>query len=339
MKKYLGSLLAVVVIAGICGCGDNKTKEKLLGTTLVTSTTATGGSFTSSPDATSMTALYKTSFMGAGAGNFSYSSPQRYGAPTCGAPSGSEGTGLGTPNADGEYVITDPMGMTVKIKFKNGSDTVYMNFDKVFTSAGLTCYGSQSLSGTQYTLGRDSASVQSLIAALPVYIPSIWIKASTGAPMSWYTLNSAKLTAGLTDLGTWMQSNFPDTMVNTVTGAIAGGTINMTMTTTNTAGRPTVANPVTMTGNGTITFDTGEVLTVTSNMSVGDHGPVSGTQTFSSSLGRSGVMTFKSDGSMDGTISMSGTVVATIHINADGTGTFTDVATGKTYSITGAKPA
>jgi hypothetical protein len=74
-------------------------------------------------------------------------------------------------------------------------------------------------------------------------------------------------------------------------------------------------------------------------MSVGASGPISGTQSFTSSTGESGVFTFASDGSMSGTVSKGGSVVATVSIKADGTGTYTDLTTGQVYDITNAKPA
>jgi hypothetical protein len=94
-----------------------------------------------------------------------------------------------------------------------------------------------------------------------------------------------------------------------------------------------------MTGNGTITFDTGEIITVTASMSCADTGPIGGTQSFSSTSGESGTMTFNADGSMDGVVMKNGARIATMHIAADGNGTFTDLSTGQTYAINDAKPS
>jgi hypothetical protein len=337
MKKYLSLLLAVTVLAVISGCGDNKTKQKLYGTSLVNANSGSS-SYTSNPTAASMTALYKVTFSGAGAGSFSSSGAiRRSGAQTIvqGAPSADDGVGLGNRNGNGEYVMADPvLGMTVKVAFKNASDdTVYMNFANVFGSDGLYAYDTESLTSTKYALGGGTPSMEFGLS-MPNYIPSIWTRVG-GEPDQWFPLNAVD---DMNDLESWMTTtSFPQSMLTTVTGAIPGGSMIMTLTTAM-ARKATDANPLTMSGNGTVTFDTGEVWTITSNLSIGANGPIAGTQTFSSTNGNTGSLLFNSDGSMDGSMSNGGVVIATIHINSDGTGTYTDMATSQTYTITDARP-
>ena len=344
MKKLTSSILILAVIAGIYGCGDNKTKEKLIGTAVIDSGSAGGASsFLASPDATSMTALYKAAFMGGGAGSFSMSAPARYGAPAAyrAGASADDGVGLGTPDADGAYSVPDALGMTVKVTFKSaGGDAVYMDFTKVFAGQTLFMYRPASLaSGVRTTVG--GADFNPLALTFPQYVPSIWIKASDREPLGWFPINSlATMEADMAGLGNWMTSAsaFPTTMENKVTGPVPGGTLNMTMTTAMPSGRPADAAPVTMTGSGTITFDTGEVWTLSQSMQVGTNGPVGGTMSYTSTTGETGTMTFNANGTMDGVQTLNGATVGTIHINADGTGTYTD-KDGKVYAITGAKPA
>ncbi len=341
MKKYFSVLCAAVLLAGLNGCGDNKTRNKLVGTEMVDANSGSG--YTSNPVAASMTALYKASCMGSGAGGFTYSGPRRFGAPSM-APGGEAGAGLGSRNANGEYVTVDSvLGMTVTLAFKKSGNTVYMDFDKAFSQNGLFMYAAQSFSSTQYTLtsGVDPNDIMTALLSASLWIPGVWTYASNGNPVSWYEVTTVKMMSNLSDLSAWMtdSTRFPDSLVNTVTGAIPGGTMNMTMTTAMPSGRPTDASPCSMTGSGTVTFDTGEIWSVTSSMSIGDSGPIGGTQSFTSSDGTTGTLTFNADGSMDGLVASAGATVATMHVNADGTGTFTDTASGQTYSITNARPS
>ena len=352
MKKLTSLTLTAAVLLSLYGCGDNKTKEKLLGTTIVNSTVISGsssGSYTSNPTASSVTTLYNASFMGSGAGSFSYGAPRRsFGR----AISGGGGAGLGTPDANGDYKINDShsLGMTVTLSFEKNSQKVYMNLDNAFANGGLYMYApvgtTKSLSGTKYTLSgsADANTVGYYLSQVgSLYIPSIWIKASDQTPIDWYEVTSSKFQNALNDLNTWMTATtFPDKMTNTVSGTIpgGGGTMNMTMTSDMPiTGKPTNLLTASMSGSGTISFTSGETWAIITNMSIGDNGPVSGTQSFSSSNGTSGTMTFASDGSMTGVILSGTTTIATISVNANGTGTYTDTATGKTYSISGAKPS
>ena len=102
---------------------------------------------------------------------------------------------------------------------------------------------------------------------------------------------------------------------------------------------PTDDNPQHMDGGGTITFDTGARWDVVCELNIGANGPVGGTQTFTSTTGESGRLTFNPNRSMDGVMAMNGVNVAKILINADGTGTYTDLTTGTEYEITDAMPS
>ena len=100
---------------------------------------------------------------------------------------------------------------------------------------------------------------------------------------------------------------------------------------------PTDLDPATQTGYGTITYSDDSVLTIKNySMLIGSDGPISGT--IETELVKEGsttttVMIYDEDGSFTGTIYRDGQRLATVHINADGTGTYTD-STGKVYPIT-----
>lgn len=320
MKKF--SLFLISILIGVIfssGCGKNEKKTSLLTGTSV-------DSYESSPMASAVVALFKAAGTGAGAGTTSYGAPAKV---------GTKMQELGEADAEGKYTIIDPMGMTIKIQFKKGTDVVYFNLEGPFGTSlsNLYLYASQSLSETDKIL----ASSIGLTTTFPRYIPAMFCKLSDNTPIAWHPISSlADLQNLSSGLLTFIQSNFPDSMTNTVTGNIPRGTINLTLNTTMTQ-KATDANPAHMTGSGTITLHMGQVLSVTVDMCVGANGPVSGTQTFTSSTGETGTLTFHSDGSVSGVVkSTDGTTVATIKISADGTGTYTDIATGKTYIITGA---
>ncbi len=323
MKKFNSVLLLTtyyLLLTAFVGCGKNEKK-----TALLTGTSA--DSYESSPMASAVVALFKSSGYGAGAGT----------TPTYGAPAkvGSKMQELGEADAEGKYTITDPMGMTVTIQFKKGSEVVYFNLEGPFGTSweNLYLYASQSLLETDKIL----TSSIGLTTTFPRYIPSMVCKLSGNTPIAWHEITSLpELQTDLQGFALFIITNFPDSMTNTVTGNIPGGTINLTLNSAM-AQKATDAKPAHMTGSGTVTLHMGQTLNVTVDMYVGEKGPVSGTQTFTSSTGETGTMTFKSDGSVSGVVkSADGTTVATIEISADGTGTYTDIATGKTYIITGA---
>lgn len=320
MKK--NNLFLIPILIGVmvfAGCGKNEKKTSLLTGTSV-------DSYENSPMASAVAALFKTAGTGAGAGTTSYGAPAKVGTVM---------QELGEADAEGKYTITDPMGMTIKIQFKKGNDVVYFNLEGPFGTSLSNLY--LYVSSSSLSAEKILASAVTYQTTFPKYIPAMFCKLSNRAPIAWYTISSlADLQNLATGLLTFIQSNFPDSMINTVTGNIPRGTINLILTTAMTQ-KATNANPAHMTGSGTITLHMGQTLNVTVDMYVGSNGPVSGTQTFTSTTGETGILTFNSDGSVSGVVKSSdGTIVATIEISADGTGTYTDIATGKTYIITGA---
>lgn len=333
MKKILSLLTVGVFMLGLSSC-DNKTKEKVINGGVISGTS----SYLSSPPAASMTMLYKVAFMGSGAGDFSYTA----GAPALKGPrrTASADGGLGTPNADGTYTLEDDeMGMTVTLNFKKSNQTVFMALSNLISGTGLCLYDGETLTATKTILNE---SFNPLAVSWPQHIPALWSWAANAQPIDWFDLADASALATLeTGLNTWITGTaaFPDTIVNTVNGTVAGALVNLSMTTAMSSGMPTDAAPQSMTGGGTITFDTGAVWTVTCALSIGAEGPIGGTQTFTSTTGESGSLTFNADGSMDGAMAMNGVNIATIHINADGTGTYTDLTTGTEYDITDAMPS
>ena len=329
MKRYLSLILTALFVTGLTGCGDNKTAKKLLGTDMVVA--PAGASSVASTKANSVKALYKSASIGAGAGAYS-AAPGRFYSSARG------GLGLGTPNSNGEYTVSDTsLGMTSTIKFVKSGQTVYMDLTKVISGTSVLLYTAQDITGTGITLTSYTASYNPATSPT-VYVPAFWLKASNNQPIAWLTATTPTAFSGMEAFFT--ATSYPDSMVNTVSGSVPGGTISMTLTSAMPSTKPTDANPATMTGNGTIKISaTGETLTVTASLSIGASGPVGGTQSFTSTSGESGVMTYSSDGSMTGTVSKGGLVVATITISSSGSGTYTDKDSGKTYSITGAKPS
>lgn len=333
MKKILSLLTVGVFMLGMSSC-SNKAKEKVVNGGIIDGS----GSYLSSPPAASMTMLYKVAFMGSGAGDFSYTA----GAPALKGPrrSASADGGLGTPNDDGTYTLDDAeMGMTVTLNFKKSNQTVYMALSNLISGTGLCLYDGESLSATKTILNE---SFNPLGVSWPQHIPALWSWASNDQPIDWYDLADPSALATLeTGLNAWITGTaaFPDTIVNTVNGTVAGAVVNLSMTTAMSSGIPTDAAPQTMTGGGTITFDNGAVWTVNCALTIGDEGPIGGRQIFDSTTGESGVLTFNANGSMDGVMAMNGVNIATIHINADGTGTYTDLTTDTEYDITDAMPS
>ncbi len=322
MKKF--SLFLIPILIGtmlFVGCGKNEKKSALLTGTTITTTQDSSAS----PMASSVKALCITSGAGAGAGTTSRGAPAKVGTVM---------PELGEAKDNGEYSFTNPMGMTIKLQFKKGTDVVYFNLEAPFVTfppTNLYLYDSQSLSEVDKIL----ASSVGQTTTFPRYIPAMFCKLD-GVPIAWYAIPTIQDMSGLeTGLGTFIQTNFPDSMVTNVSGSIPGGTISMSLTSSMTQ-KPTNTNPSHQTGNGTITLNTGQVLDVTVDLYIGANGPVSGTQKFTSSTGESGTMTFAADGSMSGVVKKDGVTIGTVVINADGTGTYTDTATGQTYTISGA---
>lgn len=325
MKKL--SLVLIPILIGVVffvGCGKNEKK-----TSLLTGTTTTS-SYTNSPMASSVVALFRSSQSGStGANSGSTQSPALVGTIM---------PQLGEADVNGEYTFTDPMGMTVKMKFKKGSDIVYYfnmagTFDTSVTPWSLYLYvSSQSLS-----VSKIHASEVNQNTSFPRYVPSIFCKLTDNTPIAWLTVvNLSGMSTLAADLKTFIESNFPDSLAVNVTGSIPNGTISLALTTSMTQ-KPTADKPAHMTGTGTITLNNGVTLTLNSiDVYIGPNGPQSGSQTFTASTGETGTMTFNADGSMDGKITKDGVVIATVHINADGTGTYTDLTTNQTYSITAA---
>lgn len=372
MKKQFCSILSLLLIAGISGCGDNKTKQKLIGTNVLdgtaTTVTATPLPSSSNPTATSVSVLYATAFYGTGAGGFSLSPRMRISSPRM-TPSADMGDGMGTLNTTtGQYESTDATGASIKISFLDASSNILVLAPtKIINTTGqLLTYASQSLLSTTIALTLDStsaglATLQTLIAYWAAgggsrYIPSAWLYAN-GTPLAWYELKSADVdTTNTTTIATsvaafsakfqtFLLSNFPKTMVTNVSGSLpASGVTSMDinirsdMPTT----RPTAASPAHMTGTGTITLTSGNSLDITAvDLYVSDAGPIRGTQTFScTATGETGTLTFASDGSMSGTIMKNGQQVGSISISANGSGTYTDlsVTPNQPYTISNAKP-
>lgn len=342
MKSHLLVWGLVIVMTTVIGCSK---KDKL----------SSLGEDTLSPEAAIVVAMYEAANAGGAAGDFSVANSlvgreRKYLASMNNAGMGTHNSAAGedgvadspgmsakikfTDNpATGEYELTDAMGMSIKMKFTEDAQVVFINESKIFAQNDFLLYTAQNISGTTVSLTAYAAGYKTNDPA--VYIPSIWFYFSSGQPLAWLTINNPD---ELNNILTFMLSSFPDTATVTVNGSVLGGTMTMTMTAGMPSGKPTDTNPVTMTGTGTVTFDTGERWDISANLSEGDDGPVSGNQVFTSTSGKAGTMTFNADGSMNGTITKDGVTVATVYINADGAGTYTDVANGVTYDIKDVKP-
>jgi hypothetical protein len=285
--------------------------------------------------ATTASALYDVTKVGAGAGTTSFGvSGRKY--------IGTTMTGLGAADdTTGEYTVADPgmPGITCKLKFKSGTEVLYFNMAKVLglNNDTLQLYPSEDLEATGVKTVTDIPQDSTYAAFFPKYVPAIFCKLSDDAPLAWLTITAPAdpltaqntMYAAVTD---FLTSNFPDSMENTVTGTVGGATISLALTSTMTE-KPTDAHPATLTGTGTATLSTGDVLTVVVNVTVGASGPIGGTQTFASTSGITGTLTFHTDKTMTGTVLQNGVSIATISIAANGTGTLTDVVTGAVTTI------
>ncbi len=325
MKKIV--VLASLLLMGLLllnGCSKDS-EDTVTDTGTTTTTTVTDAAL-----ADSVEALYDVTKVGAGAGTTSFGVRGRY---YVGSTMGDLGA---ADDTTGEYTVTNTgvTGMVCKVKFLSGTDVVYFNQDAAFgaNADALQLYSDQLLTASKITTA-DIPQDASAAALFPRYIPSMFCKLSDSKPVAWFTINTAGEMADLsTGIATFINDNFPTSMINTVSGAIPAGTISLILTSTM-VDKPTDANPSTQAGTGTITTSAGEVLTIVSEVTIGATGPIGGTQTFTSTSGFSGALTFKADKTMDGTISKAGATVATIHINADGTGSYTNSATGVVTAI------
>lgn len=111
-------------------------------------------------------------------------------------------------------------------------------------------------------------------------------------------------------------------------------TMTSTMTMDATLGHPV---PDTMTGTGVLTAE-GKTVQLTMSLTI-DHStkkPKGGTMTMVSNDGHTISLTVNADGTQDGTITLTatGATVATIHLEADGSGYIVDAATGTRTTIT-----
>jgi hypothetical protein len=281
--------------------------------------------------ATTADALYTVVGVGAGAGTTSFGVRGR-------SYIGSTMEGLGEADANGFYTVSDPgmPGVVCKLKFKSGTDTVYFNMENALgaTQADPLLYLDTDLSASSIALSTIPAGPSASLVQFPRYIPTMFCKLSDNKPLDWFTIPTVlDLTTLEADLTTFINDHFPTSMENTVNGTVNGATVSMALTSAQ-INKPTDALPATLTGGGTITLSTGEVLTIVSAVTVGASGPIGGTQTFSSNTGGiTGVLTFHTDKTMTGTISQNGVAIATISIAANGTGTLTDIATGAVSTI------
>jgi hypothetical protein len=334
MKKLIlvTSLLLMTTML-LTGCGENKKKAEILGL----SSAPVVASALDTQLASSADALYSMTKAGTDVGAVSVGVRRHSFV-------GTDMEGLGSADAEGYYTLTNTgvTGMVCKIRFKNGSDPVYFNMENIL-GTGLDdpqLYTDQDLTAAKTALSLVPHDATAFAIGWPRYVPSMFCKVSDNKPLDWFEITSP------TDLGTdpnlatlfetnfnnWISSHFPDSMENTVTGTIAAGTLALSLTSTMTD-KPTDANPAHLAGTGTLTMDSGDVMTITSAVDVGASGPVGGTQSFTSTGGMSGTMTFHSDKTMTGVISKDGAVIATISVAADGTGTLTDLTTGAVSTI------
>ena len=327
MKKIilLTSLLLMSLIL-LTGCGQNKKKAEILGL----SSAPVVATAQDTQLASSAGAMYDVTKAGTGVGTVSFAVRSRYTI-------GSDMADLGTADDQGFYTVTNSgtPGMVCKVRFKKGSDPVYFNMENIL-GTGLTdpqLYSDQDLTASKIALSTVPQGPGGALVGWPRYVPSMFCKVSNNKPLSWFSIASVLDLADMeTNFNAWISSNFPDSMENTVTGTISAGVLALNLTSAMTD-KPTDINKAHLTGSGTLTMVSGDVMTITSAVDIGASGPVGGTQSFTSTGGMSGTMTFHSDKTMTGTISKDGAVIATISVAADGTGTLTDAVTGALSSI------
>ncbi|MBN1823611.1 MAG: hypothetical protein JW803_04765 [Endomicrobiales bacterium] len=132
MKKIIYFMMAVSVMGASAGCGDNKTKEKLLGTTVYNSSGSGGGTtVTSTPEESTadMSADSATMTTLAGQGGASaFLAPGVNGAFARAYQASKVPTGLTGPDADGYYTYSGFSDSTMKIRFQK-ADGSAVNFN------------------------------------------------------------------------------------------------------------------------------------------------------------------------------------------------------------------
>jgi len=164
----------------------------------------------------------------------------------------------------------------------------------------------------------------------------------SGGYMKFFYLNAGGSTINAADLSSWMTA-----AMNPVTGAkrgrfqasMADGGVSIvadiTITYVNVGDIYCVSGNGALTGTETVTSGSDSFDVTFSNIEISNKKPVSGSISLSLTSDVYGnwtvVLTFNADGSADGTITGPG-YSATVHINADGAGTYTDSSGTHTIS-------
>ncbi len=235
-----------------------------------------------------------------------------------------------------------------KIYFKDASDnTIYLDLK------WAAYYGNQPVY-TYDTRDINSAKTDVVSSTTTIdteYLPGPWRKFSDGQPIdpvndNWLEVYSSDFEVfdSLPDrIGDFLKSQLLSyaKMRIIVNAQQSDRIIEMNYTVTMGADFvPTDENFVEQKGSGKITFTKGTevteddlVLNITKyELRIGANGPIGGTVETSRSDGFSTKMTYSSDGSSYGTVYKDNKQIATVSINPDGTGTYTD-SSGKTYPI------
>jgi hypothetical protein len=347
IKKFNITVLAVLCcFLLIAGCG-NREKKNTMGATGSSSSSGYVSSTTSDEMATSFGGMVT----GMRTTTSASSSAKRTGAllSSSFAPAvtslvklssslvGTTLPGLGeADNTDGHYTMSGggqggngPSG-TGKMWFLTDFGADRTDKSKVLymlIPSNFTLYAQKDLTSTSIVAG------QSQLTGIK-YLASMWRVLSTSAPQ----------TSG------WLELDFDTTSLSTLQSSVTtffndwstyGGPkcINMVMDMTDPTGNkmhmdqsmemrlgpPTNAKPSHVTGSGTMTTKDGKEMKMVMDVYIGDNGPISGTMTLTVYTGHTATMTYNSDGTIDGVVKDSkGVQIGTIHIDANGTGTYSD---------------
>lgn len=131
MNKYLSLLITVFFIAGFSGCGDNKTKGKLIGTSIVTSSSDGNTAQASTPQGSSAAMMANAASMAAMAGMGGSAArspaPALNAALTAAKTSAEDLAGLTGPDANGFFTYPGITGSTMKIQFLKADGVTWIN--------------------------------------------------------------------------------------------------------------------------------------------------------------------------------------------------------------------
>ena len=213
MKRYLTICAALTAAVALCGCGDNKTTSKLVGTT-VYATTGSNANIGSSGSGSGTVA----SLTGAQTRAMFTELLAVFNAATTPGTNTLSPARLGAPILKENLGAAQPINKTLTgIGSTSGSVAVTGTFDSATGAVSLT----ETMSGLQFVSGKVTYTMNGTMTMAGTYNSS----ASGSAPMIAFTFNAANFQASVGSNAMTLTMNVSLTMLSNYSGSIAG-TVN-----------------------------------------------------------------------------------------------------------------